>query len=441
MAKTKIRDKKSKRKNRRQNLLMMLISTGFALFLGELVLRWMLFNGGDGFQNLRQPEYYADISEDAYWKLYHEFGGEYQPPEHPHPLLGWVGYFDEDTYLHRDFKHLGKRRPVLLYGDSFAMCVDSVQCFEDILNADSAFTRDNYLLNYGVGGYGVGQAALLCKATAPKYDRPLVIFSMLTTDIDRTILSVRTGQKPYFDLENGELKLKGLPINPDPEAFFEENGPGITSYLYRRFTFSDLNVLPYRIRKRMTRKDYYIQKKQEVNEALLRQVTLELRGAEMDFVFMVFHFEDDMMSPKSEDNWRDQFFKRVIVTDNQVPLIWTKGIIRDHRKAHPENNHDAYIIPGNGHPTTLYNRLISEEIKRYAQAEFPPAQETDSLNMNYFQSRVADVERQIRSNEEWHQTIVKKAEAEGRELEWQIHLDAVFLVNEEMRKSRRARGL
>lgn len=441
MAKTKPQDKKAKRKGRRQNLLMMLISTGIALFLGEMVLRWMLFSGGDGFQNLRQPEYYADISEDAYWKLYYEFGGEYQPPEQPHPLLGWIGYFDEDTYLHRDFKHLGKRRPVLLYGDSFAMCVDSVQCFEDILNADSSFTAENYLLNYGVGGYGVGQAALLCKATAPKYDRPLVIFSMLTTDIDRTILSVRTGQKPYFDLVNDELKLKGLPINPDPKAFFEDNGPGITSYLYRRFVYSDLNVLPYRIRKRMTHKDHYIQKKQDVNEALLQQVTLELRGANMDFVFMVFHFEDDMMSPKSEDNWRDQFFKRVIATDNQVPLLWTKGIIRGHRETHPENNHDAYIIPGNGHPTTLYNRLISEEIKRYARSEFPASSERDSLNMDYFQSRVADVKRQIHSNEEWYGTIEEKAVQEGRDVDWQIHLDAVFLVNEEMRKNRRSHGL
>jgi hypothetical protein len=355
--------------------------------------------------------------------------------------LGWIGYFDGDTYLHNDFKHLGRRRPVLLYGDSFAMCVDSVQCFEDILNADSSFTADNYLLNYGVGGYGVGQAALLCKATAPKYDRPLVIFSMLTTDIDRTILAVRTGQKPYFDLEDGQLKLKGIPINPNPEAFFEENGPGITSYLYRRFVYSDLNVLPYRIRKRMTRKDYYIKKKQDVNEALIQQVTFELRGANMDFAFMVFHFEDDMMSPNSEDNWRDQFFKRVIHDDNQAPLIWTKSIIRDHRQTHPENSHDAYIIPGNGHPTTLYNRLIAEEIKRYAREEFPASAERDSLNLNYFQNRVADVERQIRSNEEWLGTMVEKAEKEGRELDWQIHLDAVFLVNEEMKANRKSRGM
>lgn len=415
-------------------MLVFIISLGIALFLGEMAMRWMIFKGGDAFAQLRRPEYFADISEDAYWKLYHEFGGEYQPPEKPHPILGWVGAFDRVCYMHHDLKDLEHRRPVLLYGDSFAQCVPEVDCFEDILNADSNFTRANYMLNYGVGGYGVGQAALLCSMTAPRYDRPLVVFSMLTTDIDRTLLSVRTGQKPYFDLEDGHLQLKGLPIDPDPEHFFEENPPEITSYLYRRFTYSDLNVLPYRIRSRMRNKYYFIEKKQAVNEVLIKRVAAELRAAEIDFVFMVFHFEDDMMSPNSEKNWRDQFFRRVL-DENQIPYIWSKDIIRAHRKAHPENHHDAYIIPGNGHPTTLYNQLISAEIQKVAdQQPWPQDFQRNQESPYYFESQIEAMKVKLARDSTWMRRVSEKAQAEGRSLDRQIHLDAVFMVKQELQK-------
>ncbi|MEM6268444.1 MAG: hypothetical protein AAF998_03360 [Bacteroidota bacterium] len=431
-AKTKL-TKAQRRKKRRQNLLLTLISGSIALIVGEFILRALIFSGSEGLAGLRRPEAYTNVSEDAYWKLYHEFGGAFKPPEDPHPLLGWVGYFDPETYLHRDAKHLGKRRPVLLYGDSFAMCVNEVDCFEDILNQDTAFTRANYLLNYGVGGYGVGQAALLCAATAPRYDRPLVVFSMLTTDIDRTILSVRTGQKPYFALEADTLKLRGYPIYEDAEQYFAEHPPEITSYLYRRFVYSDLNVLPYRIRKRMTGKDYWIEKKQAVNEALIKRVAEDLRAAEIDFVFMVFHFEDDMMSPNSEDNWRDQFFKRVLA-ENDIPYIWTKGIIRKHRQAHPENSHDAYIIPGNGHPTTLYNTLISAEIARTAaRRPWPTGYQRDSLNPRYFESQITAFRNTIRNNTTWQESLQEKAAGNGQTLEEQIEQDAAYLANEKLR--------
>ncbi|MBL0020790.1 MAG: hypothetical protein IPP17_31250 [Bacteroidetes bacterium] len=52
---------------------------------------------------------------------------------------------------------------------------------------------------------------LLCRKTAP-YQKPLVVFGLLTTDLDRTILPARSGQKPYYDIENGKLTLKGLPV-------------------------------------------------------------------------------------------------------------------------------------------------------------------------------------------------------------------------------------
>lgn len=425
----------------RANLILLTVSLLIAFVIGELVFRWMLFSDSDAFQNMRRPELYASIQHDDYWKLYYEFGGEYKPPTHPHPLLGWVYMFDGNSYMHHEMEHVRGRRPVLLYGDSFAACVEESECFQDLLNRDSAFARENYLLNYGVGGYGVGQSALLCQTTAPRYEKPLVVFSTLTTDIDRTILSVRTGQKPYFDVADGELQLKGYPIEPNPADFFEHNPPEITSYLYRRFLFSRFNFLPYRIRTWLNGKYQFIEKMKAVNGPLLKRVAADLRAAQIDFVFLIFHFEDDMMSPNSEDNWRDQFFKQVLA-ENDIPYIWSKGILREHRKQHPENSHDAYVIPGNGHPTTLYNQLIADEIKKIALQRAAPAElRRASDSRRYFETWLAAERYDMLQDSALVARMRANAEVQGKtfaaELEWR----AVRRVRERMKANRASHGL
>ena len=77
-------------------------------------------------------------------------------------------------------------------------------CFEEILNGDPEFSRENYLLNYGVAGYGVDQIYLLFEQSLELYRRPLVVVSLLRTDLDRTILS---DQKPHFEPHEGKLVL------------------------------------------------------------------------------------------------------------------------------------------------------------------------------------------------------------------------------------------
>ena len=227
------------------NILILFVSVFIALFVGELAFRAVIFSGSEIFKNLRNPENYASSNNESdYWKLSYEFGGEYKPPKNPHPLLGWIGNFDRETLMHNDAGKLNNRRPVILYGDSYAQCVAEALCFEDFLNNDSAFLKEHYFLNYGVGGYGVDQISLLYKNTIDKFEKPFVVFSLMNYDIDRSILSVRTGQKPYFEIENDSLVLRGTPINQNPEEFFEENPIKIKSLLFRKFLYSKLNFLP-----------------------------------------------------------------------------------------------------------------------------------------------------------------------------------------------------
>jgi hypothetical protein len=424
--------KAQKRKRLKQNLILLSVSTCIALIVGELTLRWIVFNGGENFKNLRNPSDYFYEWDANYWLLQHRIDSANQHPRVTHPYLGWSEDIDPVTYYHHDSKNIEKRRPVLLYGDSFSACIDSVQCFEDILNADTVFSKENYLINYGVGGYGVCQASLLCRKTAPHYQKPLVVFGLLTTDLDRTILPVRSGQKPYYDIDQEQLVLKGYPIDSNSNHFFDTHSISTTSLLLRRYMRSKLNIVPYRIKTWWDEKEKSIAHIQAVNGLLIKALANELRAKEIDFVFLVFHFEDDMMSPKSEDNWRDQFLKRTLA-EAKIPYIWSKGIVREHRKLHPENIHDTYIVPGNGHPTTLYNRLISEEIKRIALEQARPDDFLpDTLNEELYAVRIRQREAAIRKNASLLELATAKAKENGVSLDRQIFLEAAYLMNLEL---------
>ncbi|HVY55790.1 MAG TPA: hypothetical protein VHC46_08555, partial [Thermodesulfobacteriota bacterium] len=184
----------------------------FTVGIIEAYLRMVLFHDfklGDGL--LKHEDLYADyFTDDDYWKLMYILEGADTSPRYPHPLLGWYGKFDPVTYEHRNKNEIGNKTPVLLYGDSFAAC-ETLLCFQEILNNDRDFSKYYYLLNYGVHAYGLDQIELLYEKSVGLYKDPVVIFGFLTEDIDRSMLSFRLRQKPYYKLENGELVLSGVP--------------------------------------------------------------------------------------------------------------------------------------------------------------------------------------------------------------------------------------
>jgi hypothetical protein len=335
------------------------VSTLAACALLELGLRAALFGGGQPFESLRRAARYADPDGDEdCWKLEYRFGPRFPPPRHPHPVLGWVGRFSPDTYAHDDEGRLAGRRPVLLYGDSFAACAPGVRCFEEILGADPAFAEEHLLLNYGVGGYGVDQILLLLQRSIERYEDPFVVLSLMTLDLDRSVLTVRTGQKPRFGLEDGELVLDSPPIEPDAAAFFDAHPPGIRSYVYRGLLYSRL--MPRGVRAWLTGERASIARKEELNGALIRELLREVRSRGLDCVFLVFHPHVEGSTLDGAPDWRERFL-RALLEREQVPLIWSKDLV----ERSPEGAFDAgrYILPGDGHPTALFNELIAQRIR------------------------------------------------------------------------------
>ncbi len=151
------------------NIALVLVSTLIMFGVSECAFRKILFSDNPAFEELRDPALYAkyiphrnqDFLSDDYWKLNYLFRRNGFNVTKPDSLLGWTGFFHHNSYQHYDMKAVKDKKVVLIYGDSFTMCVDSTLCFQEILNADEAFSENHYMLNYGVGGYGTDQISIL----------------------------------------------------------------------------------------------------------------------------------------------------------------------------------------------------------------------------------------------------------------------------------------
>jgi len=346
-----------------------------AAIVAELAFRAALFSGIPPMKRYRVPELYAYVESDDYWKLYFMLDGKYKPARTPHPLLGWVGDFDRRTYVHVEYARIEDKQPVLLYGDSFASCaVAPKDCFQGILNTDPEFSTKHFLLNYGVGGYGVDQIFLLYQESIGHYSHPFVIVSMLTDDLDRSVLSVRTGQKPFYQLVGDRLVLSGVPIDPSPESFFSKHRPRITSYLLRMFIYSDAFQVwvhsegpPWRIKNHFRTEPLRMRSRiEQINQHIILEVIRDLRRRELDFVFVIFH---PPWALAVHHDWRDEFLVRLLEA-NDVPYLSSKLIVKRHAERHQARIED-YYLPDNGHPNAHQNRIIADELKRYLLARAP----------------------------------------------------------------------
>jgi hypothetical protein len=353
------------------NLLLAIISVLTTIVVAELGFRAALFSDIAFMKRYRVPERYAYGESDDYWKLDFLFGSSgYKPPKTPHPLLGWVGWFDRETYRHDEYARIRNKRPVLLYGDSFASCsVSPKECFHGILNSDPGFSKNHFLLNYGVGGYGVSQIFLLYQKSIGQYKNPFVIVSMLTEDLDRSVLSVRVGQTPFFRIVDNSLALSGIPIGPSAESFYSKNPPEITSYLFRMFVHSDLfqkfiqsEGPPWRIKNYFRTKPLQMREQiEQINRHIILEIIRDLRERNLQFLFLIFHPQWALR----HDDWRDEFLIRLLDSNN-VPYLSSKLMLKQHA-SQLHTRYEDYYLAG-GHPNGYQNRIIANELKSYLLA-------------------------------------------------------------------------
>jgi hypothetical protein len=323
----------------RRKLAFCLVSLAAGLALLEASFRWVLFGNaaelGIG-GALRHSSYYADPrSDDDFWKL-HLVVEKLQAPipsECYHPLLGWVSAeIDRRTLAHCGNAWLAGRRPILLYGDSYAQCMTGPDsCFQGFLRR-TELVRRYCLLNYGVAGYGLDQICLLFEGSIDGYAemRPLVVISLLLDDsLDRSVLHLRGWPKPRFVIAEEGLVLEQVPV-PSIEALLEREPLGIRSYAWR-YGMLRAKLLPECVRAWATDVDARTAEKIELNRQILVRLAdaIERQGCECFFLL----FQTERSTFRGEDlEWR-----RDLVVDflreRGIPFLETADALREHARA------------------------------------------------------------------------------------------------------------
>jgi hypothetical protein len=343
-----------------KQLLVLFFICVVTLALCEVVFRTLLFSDSRIVEKFKKPELYFNyFTDDGFWVLNFLFGGPSgkPPTRNIHPLLGWTHRYDANTYRHFDILEVGKRRPVLMYGDSFGMCVTK-KCFQHYFNEDPELSKKCYFLNYSTGAHGIDQMYLLFQKSVEHFEKPVVIYSLMTQDLDRAALSVFIGQKPYYEIEDGQLRLKGVPLDPDPEHFFRNKRLNVVSYLYRLLSRKLKQVDGF------TADPEQIPRIQALSKLILKEAIVELRRNKTDFFFLIFipNWGDSYFFQRDEDDWRLMTILSVLKEEN-VPYIVTKQFIEERITSQNLKTEDLYFSEKDSHPSDLQNEIVFQAMK------------------------------------------------------------------------------
>jgi len=222
-------------------------------------------------------------------------------------------------------------------------------------------------LNYGVGGYGVEQIFLLYQKTIGQYTNPYVILSVFTEDLDRSVPSVRTGQKPIYRLVNDRLVLSGVPIDSSFDSFLSDHPPEIRSYLFQMYVRNAWP--PWRLKNYLFRAAALSDMKEKIeaiNRRILLEIMRDLRTRQLNYVFLIFH---PKWALTANDGWRDAFLANLFHS-NKAPYLTSKPLLQ--RKAEQSRaRYDDYYMAVDGHLNTRGNKVIAEAIRNHILAGTP----------------------------------------------------------------------
>ncbi|MAG56641.1 MAG: hypothetical protein CMJ83_10160 [Planctomycetes bacterium] len=314
--------------------------------LGEGLLRVSFLLEGSP---TRDPNLYASyFSEDAHWLLrlrWSTDGAKLRASDRVHPLLGWSqSVISEDNpwgFARRTRKQMTDdgRRKILFYGDSFVAGRSKPEngipriMDREIASAD--------VVHLGVGGYGTGQIHLLFRETHRLVENPFIIIGVMTYDLDRAVLGVRTCQKPRFGVDDdGALAVSGLPVGTDQQAFADTAPLGIRSYLWR------LLVTPLR------GGDPRRTEKQRVNAKIIEENVALTRKNGLSLLYVVFYSE---LALTGAPDWREQLLKAELARHG-VSFLDTRPLLLDHVRSRGGALSDLY---SDGHHNDLGNQVIA----------------------------------------------------------------------------------
>lgn len=107
--------------------------------------------------------------------------------------------------------------PILVVGASYAMGEDVAD--DQTFPAHLQGILQRRVLNAGVLGYGLDQMVLRAERLVPVFRPDLLVVSFIADDVHRTEMRILWGRPvPYFDIVEGSLVLRNVPVPPPTEA-------------------------------------------------------------------------------------------------------------------------------------------------------------------------------------------------------------------------------
>ncbi|MFT4539481.1 MAG: hypothetical protein ACI835_001928 [Planctomycetota bacterium] len=372
-------DQQAKSSKGRKRLLITAIAITVGALFPEIALRYLLFSdqalARDLGEKLRQPSLYTKgVSDADYWKLMYRFGNSStkKPAKLYDPDLGWIRPgIDPETYANAQHATLAGRRPVLLYGASFAHCVTQREdCFAALLE-HSDLKDDLALINYGVGGYGFGQMYLMYKRTIGLFEGldPIVIFApVIQSDLDRIMVDFRSWPKPKFRIHNGRLSVLS-DLTPSGDEYIAQNGVELKSYAWR-YLINGSNFLPPSWKSKLLGKSALHDSQRLVVASVVQNIDRMAEELGHECFFMFFHSHTWLAKDKGQA-WQEEHLIRNL---SRVGLPWVDT--RRPLLAASETNEvpvaNYYIMHGLGrnHLNADGNALALEALEKGLTGEF-----------------------------------------------------------------------
>ncbi len=145
----------------------------------------------------------------------------------PHPVLGFVGI---PNYARADFHYDArgfrvtpapagmnlKESPLLTVGGSITLGNEVAD--DETYPAQLQALTGRRVINAGMSGYGLDQIVLRAEIVAAKEKPAAILLAFGADNLRRSEMSRVWGvEKPYFELANGKLVLRNVPVPPSPD--------------------------------------------------------------------------------------------------------------------------------------------------------------------------------------------------------------------------------
>lgn len=343
-------------------LVLTCFSVVFVICSGELVVRLMLHTDLFAIDTMQQAWRFADAEyDDDYWKLDYIFSKKEKAINGlaKHPKLGWAPKVTIENPLGiittRSYAESDMTNAILMYGDSFIAGVTP-----DIVNRIpqqlDSLIRDRPVLNLGVSGYGIDQIYLRFLDTVENFQNPIVVVGVLTDDINRSALSFRGSQKPYFDKDGEELILRNIPVLQSTEEYLDRNPVAINSYFLRLFVLKARSLFARDFFDRILGYDQIERKKRDINKLILRAFKKKADDLGIPLFFVIFYSGDEFDKP----NWREVFIKDTF-DELDIDYFDTKDILKKRMMDFKTQLND-YYYDDNGHTNERGNRVIAQQL-------------------------------------------------------------------------------